>query len=404
MKKILKQMTALCLIAVLLLCCSCGEAQGPKKATRPEDEVRAVWLCYFELAAPAGGTEAAFRERFGKGFRELADFGINTVFVQVRPFADAIYPSALFPWSDIFGGKQGVDPGFDPLAVLLRLGQEHGLAIHAWINPFRASRSADASKLAPGHPILPHIEADDGWARQADGRWYWNPALPEVHALVYAGVRELLENYALAGIHIDDYFYPTKDAAFDAAQYESYRKRGGGLALGDWRREMVSQFVAGLYRETKRIRPDAVVSISPAANIEKNYADMYADLERWTREPGFADWIIPQLYFGFENQSMPFERWARRWAALVAEAEANAKEPVKLIFGLGLYKAGLEDAYAGAGSGEWLGNNRMIAEQLEMIRKLPAYYGLALFSFNSLAGESLSKAAKREKEHLEKLF
>ena len=364
-------------------------------------EIKALWLSYFDLMLSDGGiSEEKYRGIYGVLFDEVAQCGFNTLFVHVRPFTDAIYPSAIYPWSEILTGAQGKGPGYDPLQILCELAGTRGLQIHAWLNPFRITPDhRDLSKLAKNNPALPHIEADDGWVRQANGRYYWNPARPETHALVYDGVRELLENYPLAGIHIDDYFYPTTDPAFDAVQYDAYCRQGGALPLDDWRRELVSQFVAGLYRAVKRTKPDAILSVSPTANLAKNHDEYYADAARWMREPGFADWMVPQLYYGFQHAKLPFEATARAWADLPKHGG------LRLVFGLAAYKAGQDDELAGeAARGEWQSHSDILARQTVFARGLEGTGGVALYSCAGLFGPGLTEIAQKEKANLQKLL
>ena len=401
------------LLLALSLLAGCTASPAPPAATATQTaaaprvtpgqpaEIRAVWLSYFDLMLPAGGiSEQAFREKYEALFGAFAAFGLNTLFVHVRPFTDAVYPSAIYPWSEILTGAQGKDPGYDPLGILCALAEKHGLGLHAWINPFRVTPDhRDLSKLDKGNPALAHIAADDGWVRQVNGRYYWNPALPETHALIYDGARELLENYPIAGIHIDDYFYPTTEASFDQAQYEAYRRLGGALPLDGWRRELVSQFVAGLYRAVHRARPEAVLSVSPSANLEKNYNEYYADAARWAREPGFADWMVPQLYYGFEHAKLPFEATARAWAALPRHGG------LRLAFGLAAYKAGQDDEFAGAaGRGEWQKHGDILARQTALARHLEGVGGFALYSSAGLFGPSLTDIARKEKYSLQELI
>ncbi|MDR1927638.1 MAG: family 10 glycosylhydrolase [Oscillospiraceae bacterium] len=402
----MKKLLCALFLLLFLVCSGCGFSSAPgqsnsekrKEAAPPAAEIRAVWLSYFELTQPQGTTEEDFRARYEEVFARIAALGLNTVFVHVRPFADAVYPSKLFPWSAILTGTQGADPGYDPLGILLELGKTHGLALHAWINPFRASKNSALAALAADHPILAHINAKDGWVREIDGRYYWNPALPEVHAIIYAGVREVLERYpALAGIHIDDYFYPSQAPEIDRAQYDAYAQSGGALALGDWRRALMSEFVAGLYRTVKRTRPEAILSVSPSSNIKKDFDSMFADVERWLGEPGFADWMIPQVYFGFAHESHPFRETAEEWAAL------KRSGAVRLLFGLAAYKTGAEDAYAGSGYAEWREHSDILARQLRHIRTLEGYSGFALYSYQGVLGDGLSPIALKEKENLQKL-
>jgi len=372
----------------------------PQAAPEPA-EIKALWFSYFDLLLSKGGiSEENYRGKYEVLFDEIAQYGVNTLFVHVRPFTDAIYPSAIYPWSEILTGTQGRDPGYDPLMILCALAEERNLQLHAWLNPFRITPDhRDISKLDRGNPALAHIEANDGWVRRANGRYYWNPAMPETHALIYEGVRELLVSYPLAGIHIDDYFYPTREAEFDAAQYDAYRAQGGALPLDDWRREIVSQFVAGLYRAVKRARPGATLSISPTANMAKNHGEYYADAARWMREPGFTDWMIPQIYYGFEHTKLPFEATARSWAALPRH------EGLRLIYGLAAYKAGQDDEFAGeTARNEWQTGEDILARQTVFAREQEGYDGIALYSFRGLFGSELTDIAQKEKANLQKLL
>jgi uncharacterized lipoprotein YddW (UPF0748 family) len=389
------------LFATILLLSACGKQTVPPQTTQPAvslDEIRAVWLSYYELTLPQGCSPKTFRDRYEIVFARMEAFGLNTVFVQVRPFGDAIYPSDFFPWSEILTGTQGGDPGFDPLAILAELAKEHHLHLHAWINPFRIAKHADAQKLAESNPALEHIKTDDDWVKIADGRYHWNPALPAVHALIYDGVREILTKYDIAGLHIDDYFYPTADEVIDQKEYQAYANNGGALPLADWRRELMNAFVAGLRDVVKRTNPDAVFSVSPSSNIEKARTQMFADVGLWMREEGFADWIIPQVYFGFAHDTMDFAAIANQWAGL------PKNENVKLVFGLAAYKTGRRDDYAGSAADEWLTHSDILARQLEMIRTLNGYSGFALYSYQGILGEELSNIAKKEGEIFKRLL
>ncbi len=375
-----------------------------KKATVTpgvKNEIRAVWLSYFDLKSPAGGlSEQAWRKKYAALFDKYKRYGLNTLFIHVRPYTDAIYPSALYPWSDILTGTQGKNPGYDPLKILCSLASERGLAVHAWLNPFRIlPDNTELSELAKNNPALPHIEAKDQWVREVSGRYYWNPAYTESQALVFKGVRELLENYPLVGIHIDDYFYPTQAASFDAAQYNAYKENGGALPLGDWRREVISQFVSGLYRTVHNARSGAVLSISPAGDMKSNYNREYADIARWMREAGYADWIVPQVYFGFKHPKFPFEATAHSWAQLPKHTD------LRLVYGLAAYKVGADDKYAGeTARGEWKENSDIIARQVKIIRGLKGCAGFALYSSAAFFNNNLSDTAEKERDNLQLLL
>ena len=355
-------------------------SESPAPVQSPK-EIRAVWISFYELMLPKGMTRKAFTEKYDALFQQCEELGLNTIFIHARPFTDAIYPSEYYPWSEILTGKQGQNPGYDPLKILCGLAEKHGLAPHAWINPFRAARTDDITRLSAQNPALKHLNLNDRWVLRAAGQYFWNPAVKKTHALIYDGVRELLRNYDLAGVHIDDYFYPVTDAAFDKAEYEAYQKNGGALSQGDWRRDHINVFVRGLYNAVKSTNPYAVFSISPAADIEKNYNGLYADAALWARDPGYCDWMIPQIYYGFENETMPFEQTAGAWAGLAYH------ETCQLIFGLAAYKTGQEDEFAGSGKLEWTMHDDVLARQIKLTRGLPRYGGFALYSITNIASE-----------------
>ena len=103
-----------------------------------KQEMRAVWISYIELAAILKGkTEEEFKSAYTRMISNIKNSGFNTVFVQVRPFADALYASDYFPWSHLITGEQGKIPTFDPLKIMVECTHEYGMGIQAWINPLR---------------------------------------------------------------------------------------------------------------------------------------------------------------------------------------------------------------------------------------------------------------------------
>ena len=142
---------------------------------------------------------------------------------------------------------------------------------------------------------------------------------------------------------MDDYFYPTTDSTFDKTEYTDYTNSGGKMSLDEWRRENVNSLVSDIHTAVKSKDECLVFSISPSGDIEKNVSAYYADIPQWCKTGGYVDLIIPQLYYGFQNESKPFEDICLKWLRL----ERN--ENVNLCIGLAVYKYGKEDKYAGAG-------------------------------------------------------
>ncbi len=367
-----------------------GQTAPASQEEQPAGEMRGIWISYSDLSmsGQGGGTEESFRQKAADMMDTVSALGLNTVIVHARAFSDAFYRSQLFPFSSYLTGVQGQDPGYDPLEIMVEEAHRHALQIHAWINPYRVSYDPDFDKLSEQNPAKKwHSEnrPDDTRLIVCDKGIYYNPADSEAQKLIIDGVREIAENYDIDGIHYDDYFYPDTAPEIDASSYQKYRDAGGKYALEDWRRENVSNFVSGVYAAVKAVRSDIEVGISPSANQTYNYDKMYADTALWAGNSGYCDYMMPQVYYGFENETLPFERAVSQWEDL---CEAGK---VKLYFGLAFYKCGSVDPYASASDSpdsaryEWQRNTDIIARQLRAIRSLSHYGGYALYSYASVS-------------------
>ena len=360
------------------------------------EELRGVWISYLELKG-IFSSQQTFEAGIDKMFDDAKSLNLNAVFVHVRAFSDAFYPSKYFPWSAYITGTQGKDPGYDPLDYMVKAAHARGLEFHAWINPYRVSAtSTDPKKLSETNPARVWMtDADasnDDWAVKAAGGIYYNPASVEVQALVINGIREIVDHYDVDGVHFDDYFYPVTSASFDQAAYARYQKQAGGgaMSLGDWRRTNVSALISGVYHAIKARSKDIVFGVSPFASIEKNYDTYYADVCAWS-QGGYLDYLMPQLYFGFEYPKAEF-----RFDAL-AEAWRDSIDTQKtaLYFGLASYKLGTEQE---ADAPEWNNSGDLLRRQVEYIRDTRHADGFVFYSYTSLfSGDEL---CTREREQL----
>ena len=344
----------------------------------PAEEIRAMWISYKEWETMDFSSEAAFTEQAAQLMANSAELGMNRVLVQVRPFADAIYPSELFPWSDLCTGTQGQDPGYDPLAILVEQAHSAGLAIEAWINPYRVRLNASypAGELSANNPAVLHPD----WAKEVNGGIYLDPANPDVQAYIADGVQEILDNYAVDGIHFDDYFYPTTEESFDEAEYAA---SGTGLSLADWRRENVNSLVSLVYRTVKESSPTAVFGISPQGNPDNNYNGQYSDVGLWMSTPGYLDYVMPQIYWGFGytlksgSDRFAFENIVAEWAAM------PRADSVALCAGLGAYRIGDGDGGSNENSTSQWQTGCNLASQVEGLRGA-GLDGYALYRYASL--------------------
>ncbi len=279
----------------------------------PKREFRAVWVATVaNIDYPRAPTSdaIALKEQWKSLLEQYKQIGLNAVIVQVRPAADALYPTELAPWSKYLTGKQGRAPesGYDPLQFMIEETHKMGMEFHAWFNPYRATMDMDTASLAPNHIFRGHRD----WMLKYGGKFYFNPALPQVRQYITDIVGEVVTKYDIDAIHFDDYFYPykVKDEVFpDSTDYWRYGTNFN--SIDDWRRSNVDSLIEMVSDKIKETKPHVQFGISPFGvwrNKDKDptgsdtragatcYDDLYADVIKWMRL-GWIDYLIPQLYW-----------------------------------------------------------------------------------------------------------
>jgi uncharacterized lipoprotein YddW (UPF0748 family) len=271
---------------------------------------------------------------------------------------------------------------------MVREARARGLRIEAWVNPYRIRPADRKNPLSADNPAKRWLDSGDEAVIAYNGVTSYNPASAKAQDLIVAGVAELVKNYDIDAVHIDDYFYPTTDKAFDSASYARYRQSGGGLGLEDWRRRNVETLIKKIYAAVKKADKDALFGISPQSSVDNNYNAQYLDVEKIAASPGYADYICPQIYFGFDNRAQPFAQTLERWSKLVTAPG------VKLYVGLAAYKSGAEDAWAGdVGRREWMTNTDLLKRMTQSARKYENYGGFVLFRYDFMFEPPEAQAA-----------
>ena len=334
-----------------------------------EAEMKGVWVTYMTLDVEGEqDKEKAFGNKIDTIIEDMKAGGFNTMIVQVRPFSDAIYRSAYYPWSHIISGEQGVDPGFDPLEMICGKCSEKGISVHAWVNPYRVSTNGSPTKLSADNPYA----IDDSIGVRLDSGTYLRPESKKARELITDGVIELVENYDVDGIQFDDYFYPTDWGDSDAQAYEEYKSSSSSpLSLEEYRKENVSELIRSVYSAVRGSGREVMFGIAPQGNLPNNDI-LYADVRRWCTESGFIDYICPQIYFSLDNPALTFEDALAQWL------ELKIPDNIKLYVGLSGYKAGTDDD-----GGTWLDNDDILATEIAISRDKGAD-GFMLYSYDSI--------------------
>lgn len=372
------------IIAIFILLTATSSAE--------KSEMRGVWFSYQDYKSNLYAlSEADYKSKADEICSNIAEDGFNTIIFHVRPFSDAFYNSSLFPYSRFVCGEAGVSTGYDPLKIMCEVAHSRGLAIHAWINPYRIG---DISNVTPtSTPVVWREQYGNERVCDYNGALYYNPASAEARAYIIEGVLEIVSNYDVDGIHFDDYFYPTADENFDKA---SYLASGSTYSISQWRLENVNALIRGTYKAIKDTNSDVLFGISPSADIEKNYSSLFADVKRWCTEEGYADYVAPQIYFGFLNSALPFKETADKWLDLCIHPD--------LYIGLAPYKSGFDDKWAGNGKTEWRDSSDILSRQIKYLNGKSNCQGVIMFSYSSLWGDDITENAKAELKEIRRIF
>ena len=367
----------LCLLAVMIV-----TAFFMINNKSSNEETRGVFISYLEY-------EEYFTNKSNKEIENtikdmtnsLNKYNINTIYLQVRMFSDSIYKSNIFPKTSI------IDNNIDLLALFLKYGKNNNIKIYAWINPYRISHSTDTSKIPKNNPAYKYLNTNNIEVVENKGIYY-NPASKEVKDLIISGVKEIVENYEVSGILFDDYFYPSN--TIDLENYKEYQDQ---MSLTDFRLAQTNELIRSVYKTIKNINKKVMFGVSPDGNITNNYEYIYADVKKWLSEEEYVDFIMPQLYYGFYNETKPFIKTVNEWNDLI-------KNDTKLIVALALYKSGKIDEYAKSGDHEWIDHNDIIKREIDYSKTLLNYNGYSLFRLDNLLKTDNPYLAKEIENYL----
>lgn len=326
--------TSLLLLLFLFLTTGLGMAQT---TVQPKREMRATWLTTVaNIDWPLSYTKG--QEAQQKELIALLDacvtFNLNTVMFHIRPACDALYKSSYEPWSSYLNNGRGVDPGWDPLQFCIDECHKRGLACHGWINPYRYGKRGgydwtgtdDTTQLNYKHT---HPE----WLLYYKNDIYLDPALPEVRQRIKEVVGDIINNYDVDGVLMDDYFYPYGGTTNqDAASVEKYKP--ADMNVGDWRRQNVNMMIKDVYDTIQAVKPWVTFGVSPFGiwttdyNVANKrgiklpsgisggnmYAEIYCDPVAWLEE-GTVDYLSPQLYWKIGG-GQDYKKLSKWWAEL----------------------------------------------------------------------------------------
>ncbi|MEP7141641.1 MAG: family 10 glycosylhydrolase [Ferruginibacter sp.] len=345
-------------------------------------EFRGVWVATVDnIDWPGKGSFNSDSQK--TAFIRLLDMhqrnGLNALIVQVRPCADAFYPSQYEPWSEWLTGVQGQPPApyYDPLAFMIAETHKRGMVFHAWINPYRAVFNIDKSSVSATHITKLH----PGWFLTYGDKRYFDPGNKEAQQYVVQVVADVVSRYDVDAVHFDDYFYPYRIAGKEFPDDSGYQQYGKGMKKDDWRRSNTDSIISMLSRAIKKEKKKCQFGISPFGvwrnqdkdgvdgsrtnGAQSNYDDLYADILLWLKKD-WIDYVAPQLYWEFGHRIAPYEILLDWWSRHTYGKHC--------YIGMGIYKANSNAAWKDV---------TQLPRQIQAMRSTPNLKGMIFFSSKS---------------------
>lgn len=347
---------------------------------QPKYEFRGVWVASVaNIDWPKSGMTNPEEQRadFIRILDQHQRNGMNAMIVQIRPAADAFYPSALEPWSEWLTGEQGKAPTpfWDPLLFMIEETHKRGMEFHAWLNPYRVVQTIGKSTIAANHIMYRHPE----WFLTYGEKKYFDPGNREAQRFVVSVVKDIVHRYSVDAIHMDDYFYPYRIAGKEFPDAASYARSGSKLSKDDWRRSNVDSIILAISQVIKSEKKEVRFGISPFSvwrNQDKdprgsdsragqtNYDDLYANILLWL-EKGWIDYVTPQLYLEIGHDKIAYEKLLEWWSR-----NAYGKH---VYIGHGIYRSDERSSV------NWK-NPAELPNQLQLLRGYPQVQGSIYFS------------------------
>ncbi len=330
--------------------------------SQPKHEFRAAWIAtVYNIDWPSSTSPASQKSQLIRILDEMEAANMNAAVLQVRPACDVFYDSEIEPWSNWLTGTEGQapDPYYDPLEFAIQEAHKRNIELHAWFNPYRAKKGAK-NGITEEHVFNKHpdwilgvdSQSNDGLSKynyygmesmigapQTATDYILNPGLPQVRDYVVSVIMEVVNNYDVDGVHMDDYFYPYSGISNeDQNTFSEYDR--GFTDIGDWRRDNINLLIEAMHDSIKAVKPHVKFGMSPFGIWKSGipagiygldaYSTLYCDARAWLRG-NYIDYLAPQLYWPFGG-STDYKKLMPWWA------EQSGKYGRHLYTGNGAYR------------------------------------------------------------------
>ncbi|MBR6949269.1 MAG: family 10 glycosylhydrolase [Bacilli bacterium] len=355
--------------------------------TNSKEEIRGVFISYIEEKEYLSKDEEKSKINIKEIINNIKKSNYNLIILQVRSNCDSIYNSNIFKEK-----LEGLSNDyFDVLDYFIQESHKKGIKVYAWINPYRIRTTIDTSTITELSPAYKYLNTDYIYINNGI---YFNPSKKEVEDLIVEGVKEIIDNYKVDGILFDDYFYPGDDV--DIKDYNEYIENNNYVDPKTYHLNIINRMVKRVHTICKN--KNVLFGISPDGNINNNYDYLYADIYKWLDSSDYVDYIMPQIYYGFFNESKPFYNIVHEWNNYIKNKD------IKLIIALAMYKSGNYDKYAKSGEYEWINSKDILKKEVLISRNLKQYNGFSIFRYDNLYGNNINDNQKEEASNLHQIL
>ncbi|MDJ1171133.1 glycoside hydrolase family 10 protein [Roseofilum sp. BLCC_M154] len=264
----------------------------------PATELRGVWLTNVD-------SDVLFSsDRLTNALERLDRLHFNTLYPTVWNEGYTLYPSAV--GEEVTGRAVLNIPGLqrrDMLKEAIEQGHKRGMSVLPWLE-FGFMAPAE-SELVKRHPewIANRADGSQVVMQGIHPRVWLNPVHPQVQQLMVDLVTELVNNYDIDGIQLDDHFGLPVELGYDAYTRQVYQSEHNGQPPPDdpedaawirWRADRITTVMARIFAAVKSKRPDAIISLSPNPQ-HFAYSRYLQDWFSWERQ-GFVEELLIQIY------------------------------------------------------------------------------------------------------------
>lgn len=262
-------------------------------------ELRGVWLTNIDSDVLFDSNKTA------NAINTLSVLNFNTLYPTVWNSGYTLYPSLVADKS--LGIPIYPTPELekrDLIQEIIEGAHAKNMRVIPWFEfGFMAPAESQLAKLHPDW-LTQRLDGGEIWLEgNIHPRVWLNPLHPEVQEFISDLIIEIVSNYPVDGIQLDDHFGYPADFGYDPLTVELYKQEHFGKTPPtdyqnqewiQWRAGKITEYMEKLFTQIKQANQKAIVSLSP--NPQQFSLNQYLlDWATWERK-GLVEELVLQVY------------------------------------------------------------------------------------------------------------